>query len=579
MANTTFEPTSQNAPDRPSTSIPWYKLLTGYHWLVLLVCTAAWSFDCLNQQFFNLARKPALADLHGSSTEDAEVTKDSGYATSALLVGWATGGIFFGVMADRAGRVKTLFVMILAYSLFTGLCGLTQSPWQYIAATFVTGMGCGGIFPIACTLVAESLPGLARSSALGFLQAFSAVGNVGAGFLWLAVLELRSRGLIQNDWRWLFGVGIIPALLAIIVIRRVREPDSWLRAHASAQAGLSKAGSITELFGDPRWRRRAIVGMLLGASGVIGLWGIGVFSNDLTQSFIGKAFDDAHRAMGDDKADLQFVLQTIASPAALEQAAGRIQPRDLLGANSKDNNARALFEAAVTLHKEKTPVSPQAVQSELDRKNDKASNVTNEKMSEERAARAAILDRGFDPATALPVEEQIARIRNRQTERALSARRWAGVTLIMFNFGAFFGIYAFAWCTQWIGRRPTFAISFIAAGVTTATAFACMSKTSDIYWMTPLMGAAQLSLFGGYAIYFPELFPTRLRSTGSSFCYNVARYVAAAAPVGLVYLRTQVFAGTAEPFRNAGVTMCACFLVGLVTLIFAPETKGQPLPE
>ena len=89
------------------------------------------------------------------------------------------------------------------------------------------------------------------------------------------------------------------------------------------------------------------------------------------------------------------------------------------------------------------------------------------------------------------------------------------------------------------------------------------------------------TLFGGYAIYFPELFPTRLRSTGTSFCYNVGRYVAAIGPLSLGLLASRVFGGYGEEmsYRYAGVTMCSFFLVGLIVLPFAPETKGQPLPE
>jgi len=93
------------------------------------------------------------------------------------------------------------------------------------------------------------------------------------------------------------------------------------------------------------------------------------------------------------------------------------------------------------------------------------------------------------------------------------------------------------------------------------------------------MGFCQLALFGGYAIYFPELFPTRLRSTGTSFCYNGARYVAALGPTALGLLTSRVFKDQPEPLRYAGITMCAVFIVGLLILPFAPETRGQPLPE
>jgi hypothetical protein len=92
--------------------------------------------------------------------------------------------------------------------------------------------------------------------------------------------------------------------------------------------------------------------------------------------------------------------------------------------------------------------------------------------------------------------------------------------------------------------------------------------------MLPLMGFATLSVFAGYAIYFPELFPTRLRGTGVGFCYNTVRYLAAPAPTILGHL-----SGWIGSFRYAAVLMCSIYLVGMVALIWAPETKGKPLPE
>ena len=111
--------------------------------------------------------------------------------------------------------------------------------------------------------------------------------------------------------------------------------------------------------------------------------------------------------------------------------------------------------------------------------------------------------------------------------------------------------------------------------VSTAFTFWFLDEFYQIFWMIPIMGFCQLALFGGYAIYFPELFPTRLRSTGTSFCYNVGRLVAAAGPSVLGLLTSQVFGGYHEPMRYAGVAMCSVFFLGLLALPFAPETRGS----
>jgi hypothetical protein len=97
--------------------------------------------------------------------------------------------------------------------------------------------------------------------------------------------------------------------------------------------------------------------------------------------------------------------------------------------------------------------------------------------------------------------------------------------------------------------------------------------------MVPIMGYFQFALFGGYAIYFPELFPTHLRSTGTSFCYNVGRFLAATGPFTMGYLASAIFQETREPLRFSGIAMCCIFLLGLLVLPFAPETKDQPLPD
>ena len=165
----------------------------------------------------------------------------------------------------------------------------------------------------------------------------------------------------------------------------------------------------------------------------------------------------------------------------------------------------------------------------------------------------------------------------RQTEFWVSF--WVAVTSLIQNGGAFFGVNAFSFITHRLGRKPAFLIAFLAAMGSTAFTFWFLNSFWDIFWMIPIMGFCQVALFGGYAIYFPELFPTRLRSTGTSFCYNVGRLVAALGPLTLGALTSQLFRGYHEPMRYAGVSMSLVFIIGMLALPFAPETRGRPLPE
>jgi MFS family permease len=451
-------PASKVSPDSP-----WWHGLTRYHWFVLVVAALGWLFDTMDQQLFVMARTPAIADLLQAPPSDPEVKKWSGYSTTIFMLGWATGGIIFGILGDRVGRVKTMVVTILLYSLFTGLSAFSIGVYDFALYRFLTGLGVGGEFAVGVALVAEVMPDRARPHALGWLQALSAVGNILAALVTLALGELKSAGTIQSPWRAMFVIGVLPALLSVLIMRRLKEPERWTQTAAEG-AAKHKLGSYKELFGTPRWRRNAIVGLLLATSGVIGLWGIGFFSSEL----IGSVVREYYQKQG------------------------------------------------------------------------------------------------------LPREEVIGK-----------ATSWVAINSLLLNTGAFFGINAFRLLTVHTGRKPAFALAFVLAMFSTALTFWFLQDFRDIFWMVPLMGFCQLAIFGGYAIYFPELFPTRLRSTGTSFCYNVGRYIAAPGAAVLGLLAGEVFGGFGEvmSWRYAGVTMCATFLLGLVALPFAPETRGQPLPD
>jgi MFS family permease len=147
--------------------------------------------------------------------------------------------------------------------------------------------------------------------------------------------------------------------------------------------------------------------------------------------------------------------------------------------------------------------------------------------------------------------------------------------------GAAIGMWFMTKACIMLGRKPAFAIWYTGAFIITLYVYWTMSSPQDAYWMMPLMWFFQLGVFAGFAIYLPELFPSRVRSTGTSFCYNLGRFAAAGGSFFSAKLATDVFRSDVPGLqeRYAAMSMCVIFLIGLFTLPFAPETKDQPLPE
>jgi MFS family permease len=155
---------------------------------------------------------------------------------------------------------------------------------------------------------------------------------------------------------------------------------------------------------------------------------------------------------------------------------------------------------------------------------------------------------------------------------------WRSIGLLLQNLGGFLGMLALAKIAQDYGRRIAIALGLFLSVASTLIVFRYMREIQDMYWMLPLMGFGQLSVLGAYAVYLPELFPTSLRSTGTSFCYNVGRIVAATAPFTLSQL-TRSLGGDMEGFRAAGIWVSLVLFVGIAILPWLPETKDRPLPE
>jgi MFS family permease len=226
--------------------------VTFYHWLVIIIASAGWLFDCMDQRLFVLARESALRELLGSdAAAQAALKTYIGYATTAMIIGWATGGIFFGMMSDKWGRVKTMVATLLVYSGFTGLCGFAQGWVDFTIYRFLVGLGVGGMFGAATTLVAESVPSRIRALALGSLQALSAIGNI-IGSLISLNIQPGAENFWGNysGWRVLFFVGILPSLLVVPIIFVLREPERGRQAPGGGASGRrhKQVGSLKELF-------------------------------------------------------------------------------------------------------------------------------------------------------------------------------------------------------------------------------------------------------------------------------------------------------------------------------------------
>ncbi len=126
----------------------WRQSVTRYQWLVLFVAWLGWVFDSMDSTIYALVLQPALHDLlpvttGGPASADA-IAHYGGIIFSIFLIGWAIGGVLFGVVADHLGRTKALIYTILIYAAFTGLAALSQTWWQLALYRFITALGIGG---------------------------------------------------------------------------------------------------------------------------------------------------------------------------------------------------------------------------------------------------------------------------------------------------------------------------------------------------------------------------------------------------------------------------------------------------
>jgi len=243
-------------------------------WLVLLAAFLGWMFDGLEMGIFPLVARPALQDLMGV-VDDQSIGQWMGRITALFLLGAACGGLLFGWLGDRIGRVRAMTASILTYSVFTGFCYFAAAPWQLGALRFVAALGMGGEWSLGVALVMECWPERHRPILAGLI---GAAANFGYALIAIVALLFHVR---PDSWRWVMLAGAAPALLTFFIRLFVPESERWKQSVKNAAAR-----PVAEIF-SPALFGTTILAIAFAAVALIGTWGsvqwIPVWVDQLTE--------------------------------------------------------------------------------------------------------------------------------------------------------------------------------------------------------------------------------------------------------------------------------------------------------
>jgi MFS family permease len=410
--------------------------LTRYQALVLFAAWLGWGFDVFDALLFNYVAPnavPVLLGLELGSPEARAATPYwTGILTALLLIGWAIGGVLFGVVCDRIGRVRTMMLTMLLYALGTAACAFAPNMWVFIVFRIVASLGIGGEWAAGASMVAEVVPENRRVEAGALLYTASPLGLFLATFVTYNISGVWFAHAPEMSWRIVFLCGLMPAAVAFIVRYFLHEPETWAK-----ERERTAPVRLRELFQSPI-RRLTICGTLTALVALIAWWSSNAF------------------------------LPTVATELARE------------------------------------------------------------------TARAS----GLDPtATVMLIE------------------RWKMHATLAFNVGGLIGILVSIPIAKHLGRRAMFGIYFAVSSLAIFAAFGVELSGMARLFSYVVVGIGVYGVAGVFAFYLPELFPTRVRATGSGFCYNIGRIVAAPGPF---------IVGAIAAQGNAGE---AIFYVGFIPLL------------
>jgi SHS family sialic acid transporter-like MFS transporter len=236
--------------------------LSRAQWMVLLAAFLGWLFDGYEQGLFPLIARPALQNILVTvGVNDGLIGKWMGCVTATFLVGAALGGLTFGWLGDRIGRIRAMSLSILMYSLVTGLGYFVQTPWQLAIVRFASALGMGGQWALGVALVMECWPDKWRPWLAGVI---GIAANM--GFLLVGATG-RLHPVTAESWRWIMLVGALPALLVLFIMFAVPESERW-----KAAARISTANPVREVF-SAGLLKTTLLAMAFASIALIGTWG------------------------------------------------------------------------------------------------------------------------------------------------------------------------------------------------------------------------------------------------------------------------------------------------------------------
>jgi predicted MFS family arabinose efflux permease len=233
--------------------------LSPQQWKSGIAAWLGWLFDGLDMHLYVLVAAPFVAELLGT-TDAKEIGYYSSWIQAAFLIGWALGGGFFGRVADRIGRSRALMLTIVTYAFFTGMSFFAQTWWQLLIFRFVAALGIGGEWAVGAALLAETWPRRWRPWMAAVLQTGVNLGVMLAGLATFLLAAFPSR--------FVFLVGVLPALLVLWIRRAVPEPEEW---HSAKRHAADAGPGFLELFRGPL-RRTSVLTLLVCALTLTAHW-------------------------------------------------------------------------------------------------------------------------------------------------------------------------------------------------------------------------------------------------------------------------------------------------------------------